>query len=124
MLRHIAFCLLLALPFAAPAQVVTGTVTGSVVDSTGSPIAGASVKLTSEATAAVRNAATDADGSFVFAAVNPGFYTVTAENAGFKKLEKQHIELVPGDTVAVGSLKLEVGMVTESVTVRAEGAAV
>ncbi|MGA2271627.1 MAG: carboxypeptidase regulatory-like domain-containing protein [Bryobacteraceae bacterium] len=124
MFRYVALWLLCVLPSLAPAQQVTGSITGSVVDPTGSAIAGAAVKLASEATAAVRTAATDAEGNFVFTAVTPGIYTVSAEQPGFKKFEKQHLELVPGDTLAVGSLKLEVGAVSESVMVRAEGAAV
>jgi hypothetical protein len=123
-MRYFAFLLLCILPSLAPAQVVTGTITGTVVDPTGGAVAGATVRLTSEATAAVRTASTDAEGIFTFTAVNPGLYTVSAENAGFKKFEKQHIELVPGDTLSAGSFKLDVGAVTESVTITAEGTSV
>src|SRR4051812_5729205 len=117
MSRYIALILLLLLPVLAPAQVTTGTIAGSVVDSTGSAVAGATVTLISEATAATRTLNSDAEGNFVFSAIKPGIYSVTAESAGFKKLTKEHVELVPGDTLAVGAMRLEVGAVSESVTV-------
>ena len=105
-----------------PSQQVTGSITGSVADSSGAAIPGAKVTLVSEGTAAARIQNTDAQGNFEFTAVLPGIYTVAAENAGFKKYQKEHLELTPGDTLAVGTLPLEVGAVSESVTVAAEGA--
>jgi hypothetical protein len=108
----------------ASAQEVTGSITGSVADPTGSSIAGATVKLISESTGAVRSASSDATGVFVFSAVAPGVYTVSAEQDGFKMLRKQHVELTPGDKLAVGEFRLEIGLVSDSVTVRAEGAAI
>jgi hypothetical protein len=124
MYRYVAILLVLMLPALAPAQQVTGTITGSVIDSSGSTVSGAAVTLVSEQTGAVRTATTDNSGSFVFSAVNPGMYTVSAEMAGFKKMQKQGLELAPGGTLAAGQLRLEVGNVTESVTVKAEGALV
>jgi hypothetical protein len=124
MSRYALFCLPLLLPSLALAQQVTGTITGSVIDPTGSAIAGATVTLVSEQTAAVRTTPTGAEGGFVFTAVSPGLYTVNAEQPGFKKFRKQHLELAPGGTLAVGTMKLEIGAVSEEVTVRAEGAMV
>src|SRR5215469_11707587 len=110
------------LPWVAAAQGVNGSIAGSVADATGSAVAGGSVKLTSEDTGAIQSETTNADGNFIFSVVLPGTYTVSAEHPGCKKFEKQHIELTPGDKLAVGTLSLEVGAVNESVTVKAEGA--
>lgn len=104
------------------AQEVTGSITGTVTDTSGAAIAGAKVTLTSEDTAAVRIVTSDAQGTFEFTAVQPGIYTVAAENAGFKRFEKKHLELTPGDKLAVGTLTLQIGAVNEAVTVTAEGA--
>jgi hypothetical protein len=123
MFRSVAI-LLWALSALAPAQDVTGSIKGTVADSTGSLIARATVRLVSETTGAVRTAPADAEGNFAFTAVTPGFYSVSAEQPGFKKYQKQGIELTPGATIDVGSLRLEVGAVSESVTVRAEGSMV
>jgi hypothetical protein len=124
MLRRVALVVLLIWPLVAAAQQVTGSITGSVVDQTGSAMAGATVNLVSEQTGAVRTVTADSEGNFVFTAVTPGIYTVSVEQSGFKKFQKQGLELTPGGTLAVGSVKLEVGAVTESVTVMAEGAMV
>ena len=68
------------------AQSITGSISGTVVDRTGSPIAGVTVKLTSQATAAVREALTDTSGLFQLNAIPAGFYNVTVEHPGFKKV--------------------------------------
>ena len=124
MSRYAALYVLFALPLLAPAQQVTGTMTGSVADGTGAAIAGAAVTLLSEQTGASRSLQTGAEGEFRFGAVAPGLYTLSAEAAGFKKSEKQGIELTPGGTLAVGVLQLAVGSLTESVTVVAHGSTV
>src|SRR5579883_1418427 len=121
MLRCAAFLLLAALPAVLTAQ-VNGTITGTVTDPSGSAVPGATVKVTSESTGAVLTNSSDADGNFVFSAVLPGIYTISAEHSGVKKFQKENIELTPGARVAVGNLALSVGQVTESVTVQAEGA--
>src|SRR5579872_332072 len=100
---------------------VNGSLSGTVADQSGSVVSGAAVKLTSESTGAVQTAATNTEGNFVFPAVPPGLYTISAEHPGFKKFRKQHFELIPGDHLAVGTLPLTVGEVNESVTVQAEG---
>jgi hypothetical protein len=114
----------LAVCLALPAQEVTGSITGTVVDPAGAAIAGAAAQLISQQTGAMRNLTADADGNFVFSAVPPGTYTVSAEHAGFKKLQKKAIELAPGDKLGLGAMRLDIGAVSESVTVQSEGAMV
>jgi hypothetical protein len=129
MLRNVhraVVCLVLSGFLAATAigQEVTGSITGTVVDSSGSAVAGVTVKLVSEQTSAVTTQTTNTEGGFVFTAVKPGLYSVNAEHAGFKQFRKERIELTPGDIMGVGTLTLEVGSVSESVTIRAEGSTV
>jgi hypothetical protein len=107
-----------------PAQIVTGSITGAVVDQSKSPVPGAAVRLTAENTAAAREVKTDADGNFQFNAILPGGYTLAIEHPGFKRYVKQDIQLTPNENLSVGTARLEVGEVSESVTVKAEGAAV
>ena len=121
MSRYVAACVLV-FALVSPAQDVTGSITGSVVDSAGSVIVGANVKLISEQTGAVRAETTNAQGNFEFNAVRPGTYTVSVGHAGFKQYQKKQIELTPSDHLSVGTVSLEVGAVTDSVTVNAEGA--
>jgi hypothetical protein len=122
MSRYILFASLLLRSAVVWGQ-VNGSITGTIADQTGSAVAGATVKITSEGTGAVQIESSNAEGSFTFTAVPPGLYSVSAEHPGFKKFQKQHLELTPGDHLAVGTLPLPVGDVTESVTVQAEGQA-
>lgn len=121
-MRYVAICILMLLPWIIAAQGVNGSIAGSVADASGSAVTGATVKLISEGTGAIQTETTNAEGNFIFSVVLPGTYAVSAEHPGFKRFEKQHIELTPGDKLAVGVLPLEVGAVNESVTVKAEGA--
>lgn len=107
-----------------PAQQVTGSIAGTVTDPEGAAVAGAAVQLVSAETRAVRNASADAAGGFVFTAVTPGMFNVSVEHPGFKKYQKLGIELPPGGTISLGNLRLDVGSVNESVTVKAEGSTV
>jgi len=106
------------------AQQVTGAITGVVTDKTHSVVAGAKVRLSSQTTAAAREAVTDAEGKFAFNAVPAGMYKLIVVCEGFRSYEQSDIELTPNQTLSLGEIQLEVGAVTESVTVVASGAAV
>ena len=110
--------------FQALAQNVTGSITGTVVDKSGSQIPGVNVKLTSEGTAATREAATDPAGNFQFNVIQAGSYTLTIEHPGFKRYEKKNIELTPNENLSAGAIHLDLGDVTDSVVVRADSATV
>jgi hypothetical protein len=106
------------------AQQLTGSIFETVADKSGSPIAGATVQLVSETMGSSRHAATDAEGAFQLQAVAAGMYRIAAKHPGFKAYECREIELTANQSLALGELRLELGDVSESVTVRAEGAAV
>jgi len=112
--------ILAALPTAARAQ-DTGVVTGSVVDASEQVIPGATVTLVNEATSDTRTLVTDGSGAFTFRAVQPGSYTVVVELAGFRKYERRNNVLNASSQLAIGALTLEIGAVTEVVTVTAQG---
>ena len=126
MLCCLRVCVLSLLVFCSlsPAQNVTGSITGAVTDRSGSRMPGVSVKLTSETTAATRDVATDADGNFQFNAIQAGSYRLSIAHPGFKSYEKRDIQLTPNESRSTGSIRLDLGDVAESVTVRADGAAV
>src|SRR3989442_198712 len=106
------------------AQTVTGVISGSVVDTSGAILAGAGVTLVNENTGDKRDQKTEADGSFVIAGVFPGRYTIRVEVTGFKRLERQNINISADERAAIGQLVLYVGSITESVKVTAQGALV
>jgi hypothetical protein len=113
-----AIALLLAV--CAPAQTGSSLVAGAVADSTNRVIPGASVTLTNEASAEQRTAITNEIGEFVFPGVAPGAYTVRVHAAGFRVLELKGNVVLSSTRLAVGTLRLEVGSVNESVEVTAQ----
>ena len=121
-----AFCALASLAAltlfmaGARAQNVTASVTGRVVDPADAILAAASVTLTSQDTGAARQATTDPSGNFRFNEVPPGTYSIQVQASGFKALKEQNISVSASETRDVGVLHLEIGSVSESVTVTAE----
>ena len=95
-MRYVALSLLSFLPFVTIAQEVTGSITGTVMDPAGGAVPGAAITVISRDTGAVRNGIADAAGSFVVTALPPGMFNLSVEYAGFKKYEKQSVELAPG----------------------------
>jgi hypothetical protein len=110
----------LACATTAFAQGATGTITGTVVDSTGATLPGATVNVTEEATGTVRTVVTDQAGLFRFAALNPGRYAVAVELANFRTLNVADISLLSTEVRDLGKLSLQVGGLTETVTITSE----
>jgi hypothetical protein len=121
MKRFAVFVLLLAVALAQPtfAQAVFGVIRGSVVDSSGLPVPAAKVTVVNQNTRETRTLSADPSGDFVFPALIPGPYTISAEASGFKKFEKKNLLLSAEERLDAGQLRLEVGQVTESVSVTA-----
>ena len=105
---------------AVPAMAQTTSLSGKVVDQGGGVIPGVSVTLTSS-TGAVRTAVTNEMGAYQFLQLPPGAYSVKAELKGFKTASIGKVELLV-DTSVVQDLSLEVGGITETVTVQASAA--
>src|SRR5215831_16566240 len=114
-----AFILLTALP--AAAQLTTGTLSGTIKDAQGGVIPGATVVITSEArNTQLPPAVTNTQGDFVIANVPPDTYSIQVTMDGFKPLKRGGISVSAGDRVGLGVLTIEVGGVSEAVTVQAE----
>src|SRR5262249_54666322 len=111
-------------PMILLAQAITGSVSGSVRDASGSAVTNAAVTLTNALTEAVRTATTNDQGDFVFNSVPPGEYRFQAQAAGFKTFERREIHLTASERLSLGDLVLEVGAQAEKVTVMAEPAVV
>ena len=108
---------------AAPvsAQITTGTVAGSVRDSQGGVIPGATVTLISESrgTRGVP-ATTNATGDFVFPNITPDTYTIEVAMPGFRTLRREKLAVSGGERVSVPPLTIEPGGAAETVNVTAE----
>src|SRR5450432_1807433 len=103
---------------------VTGTITGNVADPSGQVIAGAKITLTSTSTADARSAAAGEAGAFNLNAVQPDTYTLRVEQHGFKIYERRGVVVTANERVNLGEIVLQIGEVTETVSVVGEAAQV
>jgi Carboxypeptidase regulatory-like domain/TonB-dependent Receptor Plug Domain len=99
--------------------IVTGAVSGTITDQTGSVIVGATLTLTSPDTGAKRSSTSDNSGFYNFSLLRPGQYTLTVEKDGFKTTTVQ-LTIRLGQ-VATANVKLEVGSRSTTVEVTAQG---
>src|SRR5437868_1485417 len=100
------------------AQIQNARIEGTVQDSSGAVIPGAKLLLVNIRTQAKMEAEADSAGFYFFPSVLPSFYTLIAEASGFRKETVTDIEVTVGVTIRQ-DLKLEVGTVTDTVTVEA-----
>jgi hypothetical protein len=108
-------------PRIGSAQITTGTVTGTVRDTSGGIIPGASVVLISESRGTKSApAVTSGSGDYVFPNVTPDSYTVEVTLQGFKTVRRTGIAVSGGDRVGIPPLTVEAGEILESITVTAE----
>jgi hypothetical protein len=108
----------------ASAQEITGSIVGSVKDANGAAVKGATVTVTdSEKKIVVRTATTDDDGGYAARDLHVGTYEVAVEATGFKKHVESKVQVDVGTPRSL-SINLEVGSVSEVVTVEANPVAV
>src|SRR5579859_6048276 len=127
LLKTAALLLLLIAPLVCPrtvsAQDIFGRIAGTVTDASGAVVPDAKVSLVNESTQARRDLTTNRNGYFAADEVSVGTYSVVVEKAGFKTLSKRGNVLDAGARLTV-DLSLQVGTVTETVSVVAAGEAV
>ncbi len=106
--------LLFGLPVSA--QVVTGSIEGTVVDSSGGVLPGATVTVTNPATGVTRTTVSDADGLFRVPLLPVGTYKVAVELSGFATTNPPEVPLTLGQTITL-RVELGVAAVAENVVV-------
>ncbi len=111
--------LCLLVPGTAAAQSDRGTIAGSVVDSTGAAVSGASVIVRGADTGSVYKTVSTGEGIYRISDIAIGRYDVTVEFPGFKSSLHQGV-LVQISTVAALNITLQVGDTKEEVTVQAD----
>ena len=117
--------LVIAFGFSArplPAQVLYGSVIGTITDASSAVIPSASVVLTGKENGGAKTVTSDEGGRYSLVNVLPGRYDIKVSAKGFRTFEETDIEVVP-DTVARIDVKLEVGQISDTVTVTATAAA-
>jgi hypothetical protein len=115
--------LLLASCLAAAAQSGTSSVRGTITDQQGNAVAGATVTLSNAERSFSRTQVTNEEGAYAFNAVPPGKYQLEAESKGFKKSVISDVSALVNATADV-SVHLEVGNVSETVSVAASSEAI
>jgi len=110
---------LLFTPFKLEAQLLTGSIAGTVLDPTGAAVAGASITLLNQNTADIRKTVSNGSGYFTFAGVIPGSYSVGILANGFKAWKEANITLNVGDSRTVSGIQLSLGEASETIEVTA-----
>ena len=107
---------LLILPGVALAQtIVTGALSGTVLDPSGASVAGATLTLKSVETGAEQTTTSNNNGFYQFPLLKPGTYTLTTTQSGFKPIA-QNVQVTLGQTTTV-QVKMELGAGTTTVEV-------
>jgi hypothetical protein len=126
---HKAALLLLAVIFvwvtsgSARAQSTTGSIYGTVTDSTGAILPGADVTIKNVGNGLTQARKSDSQGNYTFPTVVPGSYTVSAEHQGFQSQTQANLTLAANQNVHA-SFALSPGSVDQTVTVDAGAALV
>jgi uncharacterized membrane protein len=100
--------MLLSAPCSRAQLTTTGTITGTVTDSTGAGVPRASVSITNEGTGIESKTMTNASGSFAVAGLSPGTYTVKVSKQGFETYLERDIILHPTQVATVSAV-LKIG---------------
>ncbi len=108
--------LVLLLAAGALAQTGTSTLRGTISDAQGKVVAGATITVKNEDKNFSRTATTESNGAYVFTSIPPGVYTVEVEAQNFKKAVSNNVKALV-DTPSTIDISLEVGAVTEVVTI-------
>ena len=105
---------------AAFAQVQTGSIAGVATDSSNAVMPGVTVSLSGDKLiGGVQTQVTDASGAYRFDRLPPGAYSVKFELQGFRSIDRAGIA-ISASFVATVNAKMEVGSVTETITVTGE----
>jgi len=108
---------------AAWSQITTGSISGSVSDSSGALIPKAKVVVRNQGTGVATELATNDSGVYKASFLTPGKYSVRVEAAGFRSVDERDIEVQVGnDTVA--NVALQVGATQDTVVVEGSAALV
>ena len=115
-IKLLSLCLISIAVFA---QENTGTIVGTISDATGAPVPNAKVEVrNTDRNLVMLASTTNETGNYVATLLPVGNYSVSVEAKGFKKATKSAIELHVASKLTI-SVNLEIGDLTEQVTVEA-----
>jgi hypothetical protein len=102
------------------AQGLTGQISGTITDTSGGVLPGVTVVVKNVGTGLTRETVTGSDGQFLFPDLLAGTFDLTARMQGFKTYEQKGIELSSTERVGLRPIALDVGGVSETITVQSE----
>jgi hypothetical protein len=100
----------------AVAQEITGSINGVVRDNTGGVLPATQITISNPETGYEARTEADETGSYTFTLLRPGRYRVFAEKSGFQRLARENVVVNTSERLRL-DLAMEVGAVTETVTV-------
>ncbi|HXJ42406.1 MAG TPA: carboxypeptidase-like regulatory domain-containing protein, partial [Bryobacteraceae bacterium] len=115
--------LLLGLAVTGWSQSDLSTITGNVKDSSGGNVPSAKISVRNEGTGTTRETTTNETGTYIVSNIPAGRYTVSVEANGFKRYEKKG-NLLDANLPLGVDVTLEVGAISESVSVTAEASVI
>ncbi|MGH9692975.1 MAG: carboxypeptidase-like regulatory domain-containing protein, partial [Bryobacteraceae bacterium] len=126
-MRSFLFCLITCLVIVgsqssrATAQVLYGSLVGTITDQTRAVVPNAAVRVTNTQTGLVRESAADNAGNYSIPNLLEGDYDLLVSARGFKPLTQKRVSIQINNVTHVDA-SLEIGVATESVTVSGSGA--
>ncbi|HEU4939779.1 MAG TPA: TonB-dependent receptor, partial [Vicinamibacterales bacterium] len=120
--RSILYIALVLSPSLLYAQSSTGTIVGSIKDSSGAVVPHATVTMTNLQTNRQESVTADVEGRYASLPLPPGEYRVEAELQGFRRAARANVTVQVSATVVI-DFTLEVGTLTDAVEVRADATA-
>jgi hypothetical protein len=114
-----AVLLLVGAGYSVRAQEVRASISGIITDPSGAPVSGALVTVTNTETSTSEQTKSNESGAYLTPFLQPGSYRLAVENAGFKRHVREDIVLQTLDKLRL-DVKLELGTVSEAVTVTGE----
>ncbi len=116
----VVVAILIALPSMLFGQGYFGTVSGELKDASGAVVPGARVVLADQQKGFTFKATSDSSGRYLFRAIPPGLYSVTAEMKGFEKTVRTNVKVDVNENASV-DMNLKVAGGTQTVDVEAQG---
>lgn len=105
-------------------QSLAGQIGASIYDPSGAVIPSAQVDLLNLGTQQMRSTVSDREGRFVFSVVSPGTYALSIRASGYKEYKQEGLVLSATQRLALRPITLDIGSVTQEMTVQTGGAIV
>ena len=123
MRRVLLTVLVLGLSVSSAFAQATGQITGVVADNSGGVVPGVTVTAVESGTGVSRETVTGANGRYSFVSLRPTTYEIRAELAGFRTVRQTDVVLAANQNLTL-NITLELGELSETVTVAGEAASV